>query len=47
MATTSTKNVTAAKKSSISEDERKQKLEKAAEYSKNAKREVLHQKQIW
>lgn len=44
MATTSTKNVTAAKKSSISEDERKQKLEKAAEYSKNAKEGSLASK---
>ena len=44
MATTSTKNVTAVKKSSISEDERKQKLEKAAEYSKNAKEGSLASK---
>ena len=44
MATTSTKNVTASKKSSISEEERKKKLEKAAEYTKNAKEGSLASK---
>ena len=37
MATQSTRNVTAKKKSNMSDSEKEEKLKKAAEYSKNAK----------